>query len=159
MHGWCTCLWYRLIIGWGIGWCMVKIYWYKFTLVYLIVIVWKWFHNSTSTSGRLNGARTAGCSHLLVVARELGSWSFPHVVAWENRGLEPPSSLSLRIGIWCFLECNSLTYNKIIPWFSPHLVSTQLLVYYVFLDVSLIFYYALMADNVYDEIMYWMNNW
>ena len=101
LHGWCTCLWYRLIIGWGTGWCMVdalvygtcwlhvgawlmyffvvwfnyrlryrlmhgwcmvQIYWYMFTVVYLTVIVWQWFHHSTSTSGWQDRARTGGCS-------------------------------------------------------------------------------------------------
>ena len=71
VHGWCTCLWYRFITGWGTGWCMVHIYWYRFTVVYLIVIVWQWFHHSTSTSGHLDGKRIGGCSHLSVVAREL----------------------------------------------------------------------------------------
>ena len=97
VHTWhmvgCTCLWYKLIIGWcmveelvygtgwlqvGVwlmhlfmvqvdyrlihGWCMVQIYWYRFTTVYLTVIVWQWFHHSTSTSGWQDGARTGGCS-------------------------------------------------------------------------------------------------
>ena len=35
-----------------------------------------------------------GCSLLMVVARELGIWSFPRVVARETRGLEVPSSCS-----------------------------------------------------------------
>ena len=52
------------------GWCMVQFFWYSFTAVYLIVIVWQWFHHSTSTSGWQDKARTGGCSHLPVVARE-----------------------------------------------------------------------------------------
>jgi len=66
VHGWCTCLWYMLITGW----CMVQTYWYRFIAIYLTVIVWQWFHHSTSTSGWQDGARTGGCSHLLVVAGE-----------------------------------------------------------------------------------------
>jgi hypothetical protein len=50
---------------------MVQVYWYRFTMVYIIVIVLQWFHHSTSISRRLDGARTSGCSHLLVVAEEL----------------------------------------------------------------------------------------
>ena len=93
----------------GIGWCMVDAWlmhlfmvqvdyrligtgWFVqvVTVVYLTVAVWKWFYHSTSTSGRLDEARTSGCSHLpvvvgehrgcsllLVVARGLGIWSFP----------------------------------------------------------------------------------
>ena len=116
-----TCLCYRLIIGclvqvgaWLMhlfmvqvdyrlryslmyGLCMVQVYWYMFTAVYLTMIVSQWFHHSTSTSGWLDRVRTGGCSHLLViagehrglggcslllvVARELGSWRFPQVVA------------------------------------------------------------------------------
>jgi hypothetical protein len=49
---------------------MVHIYWYRFIAVYVTVIVWQWFHHSTSTSGQLDGARTGGCSHLPVVSRE-----------------------------------------------------------------------------------------
>jgi hypothetical protein len=49
---------------------MVHIYWYRFTTVYLTVIVLQWFHHSTSTSGWQDGARTGGCSHLPVVAGE-----------------------------------------------------------------------------------------
>ena len=85
VHGWCTCLWYRLITGWGTGWCMVQIYWYKFISVYLTVIVWQWFHHSTSTLGRLDRARTGGCRYL-------------SVVDGEHRGLSPPSSCIHRIG-------------------------------------------------------------
>ena len=48
VHGWCTCLWYRLITGWVTGWCMVHVYWYMFTTIYLTVIVWQWFHHSCS---------------------------------------------------------------------------------------------------------------
>jgi hypothetical protein len=83
-----------------------------------------------------------GCSHLLVEAR-------------EHRGLEPPSGWSQRIGSWCFLECNSLTYKKIIMWFSPTLgfhVKYWCTVYCV--DVSIIVHYALMDVNVYDAIIY-----
>jgi hypothetical protein len=47
-----------------------SVYWYEFTAVYLTVIVWQWFHYSTSTLGRLDEARTGGCSHLPVVAGE-----------------------------------------------------------------------------------------
>jgi hypothetical protein len=79
VHGWCTCLWYRLITGWGTWLMHGSGYWYRlfgagwlvqFTTVYLTVIVWQWFHHSTSTSGRLDGARTGGCSHLPIVAGE-----------------------------------------------------------------------------------------
>jgi hypothetical protein len=64
-----------------------------------------------------------GCSLLLVVARELGSWIFLQVVARETRGLEPPSS-----GRWktkevgASNECNSSRHIiKSITWFSPAL--------------------------------------
>jgi hypothetical protein len=50
--------------------CMVQFYWYIFTTVYLIVIVWQWFHHSTSNSGWLDEAKKGGCSHLLVLVRE-----------------------------------------------------------------------------------------
>ena len=63
MHGWCMV---RLI---GTG-CLVQVHWYGFTVVYLTVIVWQWFHHSTYTSGWLDGARTGGCIHLPVVAGE-----------------------------------------------------------------------------------------
>jgi hypothetical protein len=53
----------------GIG-CLVQVDWYRFTTLYLTVIVWQWFHHSTSMSGQLDGARTGGCSHLSVVAGE-----------------------------------------------------------------------------------------
>ena len=79
----CTCLCWLQVGAWLMhffmvqvdyrlmhGWCMVQIYWYKFTAVYLTVIVWQWFHHSTSTSGWQDGARTGGCSHLPVVAGE-----------------------------------------------------------------------------------------
>jgi hypothetical protein len=49
---------------------MVQIYWYKFTAVYLTVIVRQLFHHSTSTSGWQDEARIGGCSHLTVVAGE-----------------------------------------------------------------------------------------
>jgi hypothetical protein len=55
------------VIGTG---CLVHVDWYRFTTVYLTVIVWQWFHHSIYTSGRLDRARTCGCSHLPVVARE-----------------------------------------------------------------------------------------
>jgi hypothetical protein len=68
---------YRLF---GTGWCMLdalvygtsslQVDWYRFIAVYLIVIVWQWFHHSTYISGWLDGARTGGCSHLPVVAGE-----------------------------------------------------------------------------------------
>ena len=68
VHGWMHLFMvqvdYRLVHGW----CMVQIYWYRFTVIYLIVIVWQWSHYSTSTSERLDGTRTGGCSHLLVAA-------------------------------------------------------------------------------------------
>ena len=72
---------------------------------------------------RLDGARTGGCSHLLVVARELGSWSFPQVVAWETRGLKPPSSCSWKKKeVGASNECNSSRHiRKNILWFSPNL--------------------------------------
>ena len=70
VHDWCTCLWYRFITGWGTSWCMVQVYWYMFTTIYLTVIVWQWFHQSYATLGRLDGARTGGCSHILVVTGE-----------------------------------------------------------------------------------------
>jgi hypothetical protein len=41
---------------------------------------------------QLQPNKIGGCSLLLVVARELRSWSFPQVVAGETRGSEPPSS-------------------------------------------------------------------
>jgi hypothetical protein len=46
--------------------CLVQVDWYMFTAVYLTVIVWYWFHNSTYTSGCLDEIRTGGCSHLPV---------------------------------------------------------------------------------------------
>jgi hypothetical protein len=53
------------------------------------------------------------CSLLLVVARELGSWSFPQVVASETRGLEPPSSCSWkRKEVSASNECNSSRHMK-----------------------------------------------
>ena len=57
----------------GIG-CLVQVDLYKFTEIYLTMIVWQWFHHSTYTSRRLAGERTCGCSHLMVVARE--HWGF-----------------------------------------------------------------------------------
>jgi len=85
-------VWYMLssstdwLSGSSTGWLQVSgTGWYSFTVVYLIVIVWHWFHDSTSTLGRLDKARIGGCSHLLVVAR-------------EHRGLWPPSGWSQRIG-------------------------------------------------------------
>jgi hypothetical protein len=60
-----------MVDAWFIGTgCLVQVYWYRFTMVYLTVIVWQWFHHSISTSGRLDGARTGGCSHLMVVAKD-----------------------------------------------------------------------------------------
>ena len=50
--------------------CMVLIYWYRFIVVYLTVIVWQWFHHSTSTSGWLDREMTGGCIPLLVVVGE-----------------------------------------------------------------------------------------
>jgi hypothetical protein len=68
---------YRLF---GIGWCMVdalvygtgslQVDWYRFTMVYLTVIVLQWFHHSTYNLGQLDRARIGGCSHLSVVAGE-----------------------------------------------------------------------------------------
>jgi hypothetical protein len=49
---------------------MVHLYWYRFTKIYLTMIVSHWFHHSSSTSGLLDEARTSGCSHLLVVVGE-----------------------------------------------------------------------------------------
>jgi hypothetical protein len=49
---------------------LVQVDWYKFIVVYFTVIVWQWFHHSTYTSGRLDGARIGGCSHLPVVVGE-----------------------------------------------------------------------------------------
>jgi hypothetical protein len=60
------------------------------------------------------------CSLLVVVARELGSWSFPEVVALETRGLEHPSSCSWKIKeVGASNECNSSRHiRKNILWFS-----------------------------------------
>jgi hypothetical protein len=84
----------------------------------------------------LDGARTGGCSHLLVVAGEhkgcrlllvvaieLGIWSFPQVVARESRWLEPPSSCSWKTKeVGASNECNSSRHvRKNIMWFSPSL--------------------------------------
>jgi hypothetical protein len=54
---------------------------------------------------------------LLVVSRELGSWSFPQVVARETRGLEPPSSCSWKTKeVGASNECNSSRHiRKSIP--------------------------------------------
>jgi hypothetical protein len=72
---------------------------------------------------RLYPKNIGGCSLLLVVARELGSWSFPQVVARETRGLEPPSSSSWKKKeVGASNECNSSIHiRKIILWFSPTL--------------------------------------
>jgi hypothetical protein len=50
--------WYQMSIGtgWlnesGTGWLqVVGTDWYRFTLVYLIVTVWQWFHHFTYISG------------------------------------------------------------------------------------------------------------
>jgi len=88
LDSWFIHTWY--MVGFTCLWCMVQVIstcylvqvdWYRFTTVYLIVIVWQWFHHYTSTSGCLDGARTCGCSHLPVVVR-------------EHRGLHPPSGCS-----------------------------------------------------------------
>jgi hypothetical protein len=50
--------------------CLVQVDLYRFTSIYLTVIVCQWFHHSTYTSRWLDGARIGGCSHLLVVAGE-----------------------------------------------------------------------------------------
>ena len=94
VHTWymvgCTCLWYMLITGclvqvgaWLMHLFMVQVDYrlryrlmhcsgllVQFIAVYFIVIVWQWFHHSTSTSGRLDGAMIGGFSHLPVVTRE-----------------------------------------------------------------------------------------
>jgi hypothetical protein len=73
VHGRCTCLWYMLIrvcFVRVVTGCLVQFDWYNFTQVYLIVIVLQWFHHSTSTIGWLDRAKTSGCSHLPIVARE-----------------------------------------------------------------------------------------
>ena len=44
--------------------------WYNCIVVYLTMIVWQWFHHSTYILGWLDEARTGGCSHLSVVAKE-----------------------------------------------------------------------------------------
>ena len=82
------------------GGSMVQVYWYRFTMVYLTMIVWQWFHHCTSTSWRLDEARTCGCRHLPVVAR-------------EHRGLEPPSSGSWKTKEFgASNECNSSRHKK-----------------------------------------------
>jgi hypothetical protein len=64
-----------------------------------------------------------GCSLLLFVVRELGSVSFPQVVAQETRGLEPPSSCSSKTNeVGASNEFNSSRHiRKIILWFFPSL--------------------------------------
>ena len=55
------------VIGTG---CLVQVDFYKFTTIYLTMIVWQWFHHSTYISGWLDRVRIGGCRHLLVVAGE-----------------------------------------------------------------------------------------
>ena len=64
-----------------------------------------------------------GCSLLLVIARKLGSWSLPQVVAWESRGLESPSSCNWKTKEFgSSNECNSSRHiRKNIMCFSPTL--------------------------------------
>ena len=108
MH--CTC-WFRLLVQ--VVWCkLIGTGCYR--LLVQVDSGSGWFSDSDRLStfdiyisGWLDGARTGGCILLLVISKELGIWSFPQVVAWETRGLEPPSSWRWRIGSWCFLECNS----------------------------------------------------
>ena len=56
----------------------------------------------------------------MVVARELGSWIFPQVVACETRGLEPLYSCSWKKKeVGASNECNSSRHiRKRILWFS-----------------------------------------
>jgi hypothetical protein len=64
---------YRLLAQIGTGWLqVVGTYWYRFTVVYITVKMWQWFHHlfDTYISGQLDGERIGGCSHLLDVARE-----------------------------------------------------------------------------------------
>jgi hypothetical protein len=85
----------------------------------------------------------------MVGARELGGCSHLLVGVEEHGGLENPFGWGHRIRSWCFLEFNSLTYKKIISWFSPTLglhVKYMCTVYYV--DVSIIVHYASMDVNV-----------
>ena len=96
VHGWCICLWYRLRYRLMYGTCWhrllvqvvkgwLQVDWYRVTTVYLIVIVWQWFHHSTYISGKLDGARKSCCTHV-------------PVVVGEHRGLYPPYGCSQRIG-------------------------------------------------------------